>query len=192
MELTLVRNFAGQGGKAWAKSPMLALKSDRQRLGGLFALEAMTQIPFQKLVTLAYNLHRGRAQTFAITGAGSISISLSRCHTRDIKIEILAPHPPNRTESPKMSPCALRALDYVSNRHQNNKPFNPEHLLPTQRKKTFALRLHRGRLVLAVGVVCRCTCPKIGWKVRYAVSGDGPGCFHTTRTRLRRRRHRPG
>jgi hypothetical protein len=109
MELTLVRNFAGQGGKAWAKSPMLALKSDRQRLGGLFALEAMTQIPFQKLVTLAYNLHRGRAQTFAITGAGSISISLSRYHTRDIKIEIFAPHP---TTGQKAQDVSLRSTSF--------------------------------------------------------------------------------
>ena len=71
------QKFLTARGEAWAKSPMLALKSDRQRLGGPFAVEAMTQIPFQKLVTLAYNLHGGRAQTFAITGAGSISITFS-------------------------------------------------------------------------------------------------------------------
>jgi hypothetical protein len=93
---------------------------------------------------------------------------------------------------PKMSPYTLRALDYVSNRHQNNKPFNPDHLLPTQRKKTFAVRLHRSHLVLAVEVVCRCTCPNTGCKAKYAVRGDGPGCFHTIRTHQRRRRHRPG
>jgi hypothetical protein len=133
--------------------------------------EAMTQIPFQKLVTLAYNLHIGRAQTFAITGAASISISLSR-YPRDIKIEIFAPHP-RQDRSPKMSPYALRALDNVSHRPQDNKPFNPEHQLPTQRKKTFTVRLHRGHLVLAVGEACGCARPNTGWKVRCAVRGDG-------------------
>jgi hypothetical protein len=59
---------------------MLALKGDRRRPGPFVLWEAMTQIPFQKLVMLAYNLHTGRAQTFAITGAASISISLSRYH----------------------------------------------------------------------------------------------------------------
>src|SRR5271155_5041532 len=49
----------------------------------------------------------------------------------------------------------------------------------------FVERLHRGHLVLAVGVVCRCTRPNIGWKARYAVRGDGPGCFHTAQTRRR-------
>jgi hypothetical protein len=168
---------------------MLALMSDQQRAWASLPWEAMTKIPFQKLVTSAYNLHTGRAQTFAITGAGSISISLSRSHTRDIKIEIFAPHP-RQDRSPKMSPCGLRALDYVTHRPPNHKPFNPEHLLPAQRKKAFAVRLHRGHLVLAVGAACRCSRSNIGWKVRYVVRGNGPGCFHTVPTR-QYRRHMP-
>jgi hypothetical protein len=113
-------------------------------------------------------------------------LDLHRYHTRDIKIEIFAPHP----RQDKMSPYDLRALDNVSHRPQDNKPFNPEHLLPTQRKKAFAVRLHRGHLILAVGAACRCTRPNIGRKARYVVRADGLECFHTIQTR-RRRPHTP-
>ena len=73
----------------------------------------------------------------------------------------IAPHP-RQDRSTKMPPCALRALDYVSHRPPNNKPFNPEHLSPTQRKKASAVRLRRSHLVLAVGAACRCSCSNIG------------------------------
>jgi hypothetical protein len=168
---------------------MLALKSDRRRPGPFEPWEAMTQIPFQKLVTLACNLHTGRAQTFAIIGVTSISISFATTQGTSRSRYLHRIH--DRTAAPKMSPYDLRAIDNVSHRPQDNKPFNPEHLLPTQRKKAFVVRLHRGHLVLAVGEVCRCTRPNIGWKARYAVRGDGLGCFHTVQTR-RRRPHTPG
>lgn len=190
MELTLVRNFLTARGGGIGLITDAGPEERSTAAWAFWPWEAMTQITFQKLVTLAYNLHTRRAQTFAITRAASISISLSRCYTRDIKIEIFAPHP-RQDRSPKMSPYALRALHNVSHRPQDNKPFNPEHLLPTQRKKTFTVRLHRDHLVLVVGGSCRCSRPNIGLETKCAVKGDGPGCFHTIQTR-RRRLHMPG
>src|SRR5271170_2530531 len=104
MEPDAGQKFLTARGKAWAKSPMLALKSDRQRLGP-FCPEAMTQIPFQKLVTLAYNLHWGRAQTFAITGTGSISISLFSLPYQGHQDRDICTASHHRTESPRCLPA---------------------------------------------------------------------------------------
>ena len=99
------QKFLTARGEAWAKSPMLALKSDRQRLGGPFAVEAMTQIPFQKLVRLAYNLHEGASPNFCNHGSRLDLHHFLAATPRDIKIEIFAPHPSQDTESPRCLPA---------------------------------------------------------------------------------------